>query len=112
MLLANSFLASFKISPPQVSGLLCLLPCLPCLAAPLLAPESPRLLLLRGADAIPHIGVSLMKGRLLEKIQLSLFSPFQWFLGERTLALDSLQWLRGEFADLGQVSQYLPPLPN
>ena len=39
------------------------------------------------------------------------FSPFQWFLGERTLALDSLQWLRGEFADLGQVSQY-PALPN
>ena len=77
MLLANSFLASFKILPPQVSGLLCLLPCLPCLAAPLLAPESPRLLLLRGADAIPQIShsdqVALMKGRLLEKIQLPLF---------------------------------------
>ena len=35
----------------QLCGLLCLLPCLPCLAAPLLAPESPRLLLLRGP---PH----------------------------------------------------------
>ena len=39
------------------------------------------------------------------------FFAFHCFLGERTLALDSLQWLRGEFADLGQVSQY-PPLPN
>ena len=79
--------------------------------APLLAPESPRLLLLRGADAIPHISVSLMKGRLLETTQLYPFFAFQCFLGERTLALDSLQWLRGEFADLGQVSQS-PPLPN
>ena len=42
-----------------------------------------------------------------KKIQLYPFFAFQWFLGERTLALDSLQWLRGEFADLGQVSQYL-----
>jgi hypothetical protein len=54
-----------------VAGLLCLAACLPSLAAcSCLAPESPRLLLLRG---------------------------------ERTLALDSLQWLRGQLApDLGQ----------
>lgn len=55
----------------------------PLLACSLLAPEAPRLLLLRG---------------------------------ERTLALDSLQWLRGQLADLGheftQLSDTLAACPG
>ena len=53
----------------QVAAMLCVVSSLPCLVAALVAPESPRHLLLQG---------------------------------ERTLALDALQWLRGQLADLGQ----------
>ena len=122
----------------QLCGLLCLLPCLPCLVAPLLAPESPRLLLLRGllhscdrTSPCSRVTKAPSTPRFLPIIVTNhpLWDPIEdiprpkglcnvcgclnfiilkgvvWISlkGERTLALDSLQWLRGELADLGQV---------